>query len=114
MSAVKEIVEEILEQLPDDTSLEEVQYRLFVRQKIEQGLADVETGRVISHDEAKRQIVPVLVERDLSDPNNDASFWRSRPAEERIAALEEFRAEYHHWLGDAESRLQRVFTVVEQ
>lgn len=56
MSVVKEIVEEILEQLPDDTTLEEFQYRLFVRQKIEQGLADVEAGRVISHDEAKQRM----------------------------------------------------------
>ena len=56
MSAVKEIVEKILEQLPEDTTLEEVQYRLFVRQKIELGLADIEAGRVISHDEAKRRM----------------------------------------------------------
>ena len=56
MNAVKDIVEEILEQLPEDTTLEEVQYRLFVRQKIEQGLADVKAGRVISHDEAKQRI----------------------------------------------------------
>ncbi len=53
MSAAKEIVEEILEKLPDDTTLEEVQYRLLVRQKIEQGLADVEAVRVLSHEEAK-------------------------------------------------------------
>lgn len=56
MPAAKEIVEEILEQLPDDTTLEEVQYRLFVRQKIEHGLADVEAGKVISHEEAKRRM----------------------------------------------------------
>ncbi len=56
MSAVKEIVEEILEQLPDDTTLEEVQYQLFVRQKIEQGLADVDAGKVVSHEEAKRRM----------------------------------------------------------
>lgn len=56
MPVVKEIVEEILEQLPDDSTLEEFQYRLFVRQKIEQGLADVEAGRVISHDEAKQRM----------------------------------------------------------
>ncbi len=55
MSAVKVIVEEILEQLPEEATLEEVQYRLYVRQKIEQGLADVEAGRVISHDEVKRR-----------------------------------------------------------
>ena len=62
MPAAKEIVEEILEQLPDDTTLEEVQYRLFVRQKIEQGLADVEAGRVISHDEVKRRSQRWLIE----------------------------------------------------
>lgn len=56
MPATKEIVEEILEQLPDDTTLEEVQYRLFVRQKIEQGLADVEAGKVVSHEEAKQRM----------------------------------------------------------
>lgn len=56
MPAAKEIVEEILEQLPDDTTLEEVQYRLFVRQKIEQGLADVEAGKVVSHEEAKQRM----------------------------------------------------------
>ena len=56
MSAAKEIVEEILEQLPDNTTLEEVQYRLFVRQKIEQGLADVDAGNVVSHEEAKQRM----------------------------------------------------------
>ncbi len=56
MSAVKEIVEEILEQLPDNTTLEEVQYRLFIRQKIEQGLADVDAGNVVSHEEAKQRM----------------------------------------------------------
>ena len=56
MSAVKEIVEEILEQLPDNTTLEEVQYRLFIMQKIEQGLADVDAGNVVSHEEAKQRM----------------------------------------------------------
>lgn len=62
MLAVKEIVEEILEQLPDETTLEEVQYRLYVRQKIEQGLADAEAGRVITHDEVKKRMQKWLSE----------------------------------------------------
>ena len=62
MSAVKVIVEEILGQLPDDTTPEEIQYRLFVRQKIEQGLADVDAGKVVSHEEAKRRSLEWLVE----------------------------------------------------
>ncbi len=62
----------------------------------------------------KRQIVAIVTERNLTDPKDDAAYWRSRPPEERIAALEEIRAEYHRWKGDAESRLQRILTVVER
>ena len=61
-----------------------------------------------------RQIVPVVRIRNLDDPNDDAVYWRSRNPEERIAALEEIRADYHRWKGDAESRLQRVLTILEQ
>jgi hypothetical protein len=47
---VKEEVREILEKLPDDASLEDVQYHIYVRQKVERGLSDVKEGRVISQD----------------------------------------------------------------
>ena len=51
MSPAKEEVRRILELLPDDASLEDIQYRIYVRQKIESGLEDVEAGRTISEEE---------------------------------------------------------------
>ena len=44
----------LLDDLSDDVSLEDIQYRLTVRSRIERGLRDVEAGRVVVQDEAKR------------------------------------------------------------
>ena len=51
MPPAKEDVRRILELLPDDVSLEDIQYRIYVCQKIESGLEDVEAGRTISEEE---------------------------------------------------------------
>ncbi len=56
MGKAKEQVQHILESLPEDASLEDIQYHIYVRQKIEQGLADSEAGRVVSHEEVKRRL----------------------------------------------------------
>jgi predicted transcriptional regulator len=55
-STAKGQVEELLKQLPEDASLEEIQYHLYVRQKIQQGLDDVPAGRVVSHEEAQKRL----------------------------------------------------------
>jgi len=47
----------------------------------------------------------------LSQRSDDAAYWRSVPAWERLAALEAIRREYHRWKQDAEPRLQRVCTI---
>ena len=49
-------VRELLERLPDDCTIEDVQYHLYVLDKIDQGLADVEAGRTISHEEVARRL----------------------------------------------------------
>ena len=51
MSAVKTEAMRIIERLPDESDWREVAYRMYVRAKIAQGLADVEAGRVIPHDQ---------------------------------------------------------------
>jgi len=56
METPKQQVQELLENLPEDASLEDIQYHLYVRQKIEQGLADVAAGRIISHAEVERRL----------------------------------------------------------
>lgn len=60
METAKEHVQQILETLPEDASLEDIQYHIYVRQKIEQGLADIDAGRVISHAEVQRRLAKWL------------------------------------------------------
>ena len=51
MQTAKQEVQQLLDELPDDATLEDIQYHLYVKQKIAQGLADVAAGRVLSQDE---------------------------------------------------------------
>lgn len=50
MQATKQKVRELLDRLPDDCSVEDVLYHLYVIQKVDSGLADVNAGRLIPHD----------------------------------------------------------------
>ena len=56
MSTAKDDVRKLLDQLPDDASMEDIQYHLYVRQKVARGLADVEEGRVVSQEEAEQRL----------------------------------------------------------
>lgn len=56
MDTGKDQVRKLLEILPDDVSLEDIQYSIYIRQKIEQGLADVDAGRVTPHTEVQRRL----------------------------------------------------------
>ncbi len=56
MSNPKAEVAAMLEALPESSTFEDIQYHIYVRQKIEQGLADSEAGRVVSHEEVKRRL----------------------------------------------------------
>jgi predicted transcriptional regulator len=46
----KETVKAVLDRLPDDCSLDDVLYHLYVVQAVAQGRADVEAGRTLSHE----------------------------------------------------------------
>lgn len=56
METAKEQVLEILNGLPEDASLEDIQYHIYARQKIQQGLGDAEAGRTVSQDEARQRL----------------------------------------------------------
>lgn len=56
MSTAKEEVRKLLEQLPDDSSFEDIQYHIYVREKIERGLQEVKEGRVLSQEEVERRM----------------------------------------------------------
>lgn len=51
MIPAKEEVKRILQQLPDDATLEDIQYHIYIRQKIDRGLQDVEAGRTLTEEE---------------------------------------------------------------
>jgi predicted transcriptional regulator len=42
--------------LPEDCTLEDVQYHLYVLQKIERGLKDIEEGRVYTQEEVEKKM----------------------------------------------------------
>ena len=55
MSTVKQSVREVVEQLPEDCTWEDVMYQLYVREKIERSLEDSAAGRTKSHEEVRRE-----------------------------------------------------------
>lgn len=46
----KETVRALLERLPDDCSLDDVLYHLYVVQAVARGVSDADAGRVTSHE----------------------------------------------------------------
>ena len=56
MSNTKQQVQKILEELSDDVTLEDIQYHIYVREKVEAGLRDVEDGNVVDQKEAEQRM----------------------------------------------------------
>jgi hypothetical protein len=53
---------ELIQQLPDDSSFEDIQYHLYVREKVESGLRDLKKRRILSHKEVERRMKKWLKE----------------------------------------------------
>jgi hypothetical protein len=56
MSTAKEDVRRILDQLPGNATLEDVQYHLYVRQKIESAIEAADDGQVVSQEEVEERM----------------------------------------------------------
>lgn len=52
---VKQSLLELAQSLPDNCTWDDVMYQVYVRQKIEAGLRDVEERRLISHEEVFKE-----------------------------------------------------------
>jgi len=48
-------IELMLKDLPNEAGWDDVMYKIYVRQSIEQGLDDVEKGRLVSHEKIKKK-----------------------------------------------------------
>lgn len=56
MSSLKESVINLIKNMPDNCTVEDIQYELYVKQKIEKGLHDVEQGNLITEEEMDKEI----------------------------------------------------------
>jgi hypothetical protein len=55
-AAAKQEVRRILDDLPDDVSLEEIEYRIHLHRKVAAGLDDLRRGDVVEQDEVERRM----------------------------------------------------------
>lgn len=53
----KEAARQIIDHLPDQATWDDIMYELYVKQKIEAGLADARAGRTVPHDEVKAEFL---------------------------------------------------------
>ncbi len=57
MQSAKQAAKAIIDRLPEQASWDDIMYELYVKQKIEEGLADIEAGRTIPHEQVKAELL---------------------------------------------------------
>jgi len=56
MKSLKRSVEEMVRGLPDNSTVEDIQYHLYVLDKIQKGQEAIRDGKSFSHEEAKARL----------------------------------------------------------
>jgi predicted transcriptional regulator len=59
-ATVKQSVLEMIERLPETVSVEDIMAELYLRQKVDEGLRQLDAGEGIEHEEAKRRLAKWL------------------------------------------------------
>jgi hypothetical protein len=62
MATAKQEVEQLLARLPSDCSLEDIQYHLYVIEKVRSGLDAADSEGTLSQDEAEQRLSKWLTE----------------------------------------------------
>jgi hypothetical protein len=57
MHSAKKAARELIDQLPESVSWDDLMYELYVKQNIEEGLKELDEGRGIPHAEVKRRLL---------------------------------------------------------
>ena len=57
MKSLKQNVEQMVRSLPDDSTVKDIQYHLYVLDKIQKGQQAIRDGKGISHEEAKAKLL---------------------------------------------------------
>ncbi len=62
MNQDKKIVLRLLDNLPDDCTLEDIQYHIHAIQKIQQGLQDIKDGNTYTQQQAEARLAEFIIE----------------------------------------------------
>jgi hypothetical protein len=62
MNTIKETIKSILNQLPDNCSIEDIQYHLYVLEKVRQGLEVADTANRLKQEEVEGLLSKWLIE----------------------------------------------------
>jgi hypothetical protein len=62
MSTAKQDLEQLLHKLPDNCSVEDIQYQLYVLDKVRHGLNDAEVNGSVSQEEVESRLAKWLTE----------------------------------------------------
>jgi len=57
MQTAKQAAKQIIEQVSDQASWDDIMYELYVKEKVEKGLDAIEEGRTVSHEDAKKRLL---------------------------------------------------------
>ncbi len=56
MSVVKDEVQKLIQSLPEDCTLEDIQYHLYVIEKIQHSIKEMDAGKTVTHKDAKERM----------------------------------------------------------
>jgi len=57
MQTIKQIVHDIADHLPEQATFDDAMYALYVRQKLEKGLRDLDEGRTFTQEEVEQRLL---------------------------------------------------------
>jgi predicted transcriptional regulator len=57
MPSAKDAARQIIDHLPEQATWDDIMYELYVKQKIEEGLADIEAGNTIPHEQVMAELL---------------------------------------------------------
>ncbi|MFC1849545.1 hypothetical protein ACFL27_04975 [candidate division CSSED10-310 bacterium] len=56
MMTTKELAKQVIDTLPEDANLDQIMYALYVTRKFRKGAQEIEEGKGVTHEEAKRRL----------------------------------------------------------
>lgn len=62
MNSIKDKIQSVLNQLPDDCSIEDIHYHLYVLEKVHQGLQAADGGSILEHEQVEGLLNKWLIE----------------------------------------------------